>query len=183
MRLDSIDVGARIRSLRKRRKLSLNQLASMTGIAASNLSSIELNKTSPTLGTLARIADAFDVKISSLVDEIFYQKVFVCLPEKPDQDVSDSGNVTQRTFTRNLSMNSMDVTSVSIESESQMESHEGIERFIYCLEGHLQAQVEDVTYDIRKHTGLYLMPEVSATIKSMSKSGSVALIINQTNSK
>lgn len=183
MKLDNIDVGGRIRSLRKRRRLSLNQLASMTGIAASNLSSIELNKTSPTLVTLARIADAFDVKISSLVDEIFYQKVFVCLPEKLDQGVSDCANVVQRSLTCNLSMNSMAVTSVSIDYESHMESHEGAERFVYCLEGHLQVQAEDVTYDIRKHTGLYLMPEVRATINSMSKSGSVALIVIQANLK
>ncbi len=183
MRIDSIDVGRRIRSLRKRRKLSLIQLASMTGIAASNLSSIELNKTSPTLGTLAKIANAFDVKISSLVDEIFYEKVFVCLPEKVDPNVSDCGKMTRRSLTGTLSMNSMDVTSVAIDTGSPLESHEGVERFIYCLDGHLQAQVEDVSYEIRKHTGLYLMPEVRAIIKSMSKECSTALIINQVNSK
>ncbi len=75
MNQSEIDAGAKIRSYRKRKGLSLTRLSEITGIAASNLSSLELNKTSPTLQTLARIADAFDVKISEFLDEIFYRKV------------------------------------------------------------------------------------------------------------
>ncbi len=56
-------VGARIRLYRRKKNLSLTDLSRLTGIAASNLSSIELNKTSPTLNTLIKIADAFDMKV------------------------------------------------------------------------------------------------------------------------
>ena len=51
MDLSEVNIGAKIRWYRKRKNISLAQLSAVTGIAASNLSSIELNKTSPTLNT------------------------------------------------------------------------------------------------------------------------------------
>ena len=183
MKIDAINVGSRIRSLRKRKRLSLNQLASLTGIAASNLSSIELNKTSPTLGTLAKIANAFEVKTSSLVEEIFHEKVVLCLPENVHNKASDSKCMSKRSLTGKMTMNSMDVTCISLEAGSEVKNDEVVERFIYCLDGQLQAVVGDVTYCIRKNTGLYLMPEVSAVIKSAPNAAAQALIISQANTK
>lgn len=183
MRINQIDVGSRIRAQRKKRKLSLNQLASITGIAASNLSSIELNKSSPTLGTLAKIASAVDIKISALVEEIFYDKVILCLPEKMDTDGKGGKNVAQSILTRHLSQNSMEITSITLDTGAYFESEEGFERFIYCLDGQLTAQAGDDSYDIKKCSGLYLMPEIKAIIKNSSKSASMALVTSQISSK
>ncbi|MBM4328793.1 MAG: helix-turn-helix transcriptional regulator, partial [Deltaproteobacteria bacterium] len=70
-------VGPNIRELRKRKGLSLPKLAKLTGIAASNLSSLELNKSSPTLNTLVRIAAAFNMKLGAFLDEVVYEKAVV----------------------------------------------------------------------------------------------------------
>ena len=59
MKPDAINLGANIRASRNKRKMSLTELSEKTGIAASNLSSIELGKSSPTLNTLVKIAAAF----------------------------------------------------------------------------------------------------------------------------
>lgn len=183
MKIDGIDIGSRIRSLRKRKRLSLNQLAALTGIAASNLSSIELNKTSPTLGTLAKIASAFEVRTSSLVEEIFYEKVVLCLPENDYPAANDSRHAMKQLLTGKMTMNSMDVTCIYLEAESEVKSDEAVERFIYCLDGQMQAIIDDVTYYIRKNSGLYLMPEVSAVLKSASNVTAQALMIFQANAK
>lgn len=178
MRIQEIDVGSRIRAQRKRRKLSLNQLATMTGIAASNLSSIELNKSSPTLGTLSRIAAAFEMKISAFVEDIFYEKVVLCFPTTQDTTGQASAKVTRSSLTDRLSLNMMDATALTFEADSFVVSEEGSERFLYCVEGHLVVEAGLELYEVKKNSGIYLMPEIGAVIKNNSRSISLALIMN-----
>lgn len=182
MKIQEIDVGGRIRAQRKKRKLSLNQLASMTGIAASNLSSIELNKSSPTLGTLAKIASAFEMKVSAFVEDVFYEKVSLCIPQPRNISGPESGKVILEALTGKLDMNLMDVSAISFDAESSICSEEGSERFIYCIDGNLEVEVGDDLYDLKKKTGLYLMPEIKALIRNRSRNLSIALFVEQKSS-
>lgn len=60
----SILIAERINQLRKSRKLSVNKLATMSGLSYSTLNSILRSKSkSPTLGTLIRIASALNMTI------------------------------------------------------------------------------------------------------------------------
>ena len=60
----SILIAERINQLRKSRKLSVNKLATMSGLPYSTLNSILRGKSkSPTLGTLIRIASALNMTI------------------------------------------------------------------------------------------------------------------------
>jgi transcriptional regulator with XRE-family HTH domain len=53
-----MDVGARIKSVRREKGLTLKAVESLSGVSATHLSEIERGETSPTLGSLARIARA-----------------------------------------------------------------------------------------------------------------------------
>ena len=60
----SILIAERINQLRKSRKLSVNKLATMSGLSYSTLNGILRGKSkSPTLGTLIRIASALNMTI------------------------------------------------------------------------------------------------------------------------
>jgi transcriptional regulator with XRE-family HTH domain len=59
--LSSYQIGAKLRQLRLRKKVSLTDLGSHTGLSASMLSQLETGRLTPTLPTLARIAMVFDV--------------------------------------------------------------------------------------------------------------------------
>lgn len=63
------DVGRRIRVVRTEQGLNLNELARLTGISAPALSLIETGKRDPRLTTLARIATALRVPLSTLLEE------------------------------------------------------------------------------------------------------------------
>ena len=63
-----VDVGANIHRLRAARQWTLNQAAAETGIAFSTLSKIEKGDLSPTVTTLAKIANGFSVTVSSLLE-------------------------------------------------------------------------------------------------------------------
>lgn len=58
----------RVRSLRKSKSLTLEQLASLSGVSRSMLSQIERGAANPTLGVAFRIAQAFGMSLGDLVD-------------------------------------------------------------------------------------------------------------------
>jgi len=62
-------IGARIKSLRHERKLSMRELASRAGVAVSFISRIESGKTSPTIMTLQKILEAMRVPVVSFFSE------------------------------------------------------------------------------------------------------------------
>jgi transcriptional regulator with XRE-family HTH domain len=61
-------VGANVHRLRTGRQWTLNQAAEKTGVAFSTLSKIEKGDLSPTVTTLAKIANGFRVTVSSLLE-------------------------------------------------------------------------------------------------------------------
>lgn len=59
----------RVTELRKKNKLTLNQLASLSGVSRSMLSQIERGKANPTLAVTFRIAQAFGMSLGELVEQ------------------------------------------------------------------------------------------------------------------
>ena len=64
----SINIGDRLAQLRKERGLSQRALARLGGISANALNLIEQSKTSPTVSTLYKLADALEVPVT-----VFFQ--------------------------------------------------------------------------------------------------------------
>jgi transcriptional regulator with XRE-family HTH domain len=63
-------VGARIRALRAERGLTLSQVGASADLNVGYLSQVETDKASPSLETLAAIADALDVPITWLLADV-----------------------------------------------------------------------------------------------------------------
>lgn len=64
--LDAV-VGANVKALRAQRGYSLDVLAGLTGVGRQTLGQIELGRTVPSLGTLWKIARAFEIPFSALI--------------------------------------------------------------------------------------------------------------------
>ena len=61
-----IDLGSKIRELRKYNKISIEEIAYKVGIDAQNLRKYELGKQEMRVSMLKRIADAFEISLSAL---------------------------------------------------------------------------------------------------------------------
>ena len=61
-------LGARIREIRKRRRLSQEKLAERAGISAQYISNIERGRENPTLDLLLRLADSLRVSLGDMCD-------------------------------------------------------------------------------------------------------------------
>jgi transcriptional regulator with XRE-family HTH domain len=64
----AVPVGNRLRALRKERGMTIPQLAAATGLTNGFISQLERDLTSASLSSLARIAEALDVRLGHLVD-------------------------------------------------------------------------------------------------------------------
>ncbi|MGE0397069.1 MAG: helix-turn-helix domain-containing protein [Kofleriaceae bacterium] len=64
-----LKIGARVKAERARLGLSLRALAGRTGFSPSFLSQVELDQTTPSLGSLAKLAQSLGVTLSSLLAE------------------------------------------------------------------------------------------------------------------
>ncbi len=65
----SVNVGSRLRQLREERNISMRGLATKSGLSANALSMIERGKTSPSVSTLYKLADALGVDITAFFGE------------------------------------------------------------------------------------------------------------------
>ena len=63
------DVGARLRSLRMERGLSVNELAMLAGVSVGTVSQVERNKANPSMRILERLRQALSVPLTALLEE------------------------------------------------------------------------------------------------------------------
>ena len=63
---NDVDVGVRLRELRGVRRLTLREVAERAGLSESFLSQVERGRSSASVGSLRRIADALGIEISDL---------------------------------------------------------------------------------------------------------------------
>ena len=180
MAASEIDVGAKIRAFRKNRGLSLIELASRTGIAASNLSSIELNKSSPTLSTLIKIAAAFGMKVGEFVDGVLYNKAILRREDEGDREPCSDPSAAIFRLTGEIFLNRMDARLVELGPDAGPIPAGGLgtDRLLYCLEGEVRVVVDAETYLLRADDMLYLLPEAAATLERAGRGQTRILIVN-----
>jgi transcriptional regulator with XRE-family HTH domain len=69
MRVD-VEIGPRLRQLRRERGMTIPQLAAATGLTNGFISQLERDLSSASLSSLARICDALGVRIGDVVDRV-----------------------------------------------------------------------------------------------------------------
>jgi transcriptional regulator with XRE-family HTH domain len=157
-----VDLGQRLRVLRRGRGLSIRILARMSGLNANTLSLIENGKTSPSVSTLQRLAKALGVPM----------KTFFESGELPKRVVyQKAGRRTQVRFLHGsvedlgagLATSSANLLLVSIEPGADSGRtpmiHTGHE-FIYCLEGSLDYVIDGETYTLGPGDSLFFRAHV-----------------------
>ena len=145
-RNDTPRVGARVRSLRRERGLTIEQLAAATGLTKGFISQLERDRTAPSLSSIARICDALGVRLS----HIFEREPAPALVRRHERPKVDSYFATE-----NHLLSSRDEERFqAIESEvapgagagDELYSLPGEMEFVYVLEGSLELQVADETH-------------------------------------
>lgn len=131
-------IGENIRRIRKKKELSLKDLAGLVGISVPFLSQIENGKVNFNLSDLAKIGNALDVSVSSFF--VGNGKKKVRLVRKEDVVWKPLiGNVTETVFCKSISNFELSMIRMpDKESSGEFNQHEGVE-LCFVTEGKIEA--------------------------------------------
>lgn len=145
-------IGAKIKKLRKARKLTLQDVARETGFSPALISQIENNNVSPPIATLSKIARFFDVRMSHFFEEEEEESRYEVVRSKERRVVSRviSQKGTGHGYTyealsfrkRNKKMEPFMLTVTERAEEETLYNHEG-EEFLLILKGRAEVILED----------------------------------------
>ncbi len=130
------DLGARIKALRMKKGLTLEELGSRTELTKGFLSQLERNLTSPSLATLEDIVEVLGVTMSGFFADDEEQIVFT----KEDAFIDERDDRTLHWIIPNAQKNKMEPLILELEPgqySQEIEPHEG-EEFGYVLAGKVQ---------------------------------------------
>jgi transcriptional regulator with XRE-family HTH domain len=153
-------IARRIRQFRMDRGMTLQQLSAATGFSKGLLSKIENCVVSPPIGTLARIAEAFDVHISDFFGSEESRPDTVFFPRSARRKVHSHGSSLNYQYEllapglRRREMQPMLVTIDGSNSRFGLQQHAG-EQFIFMIEGSMQYVVGERSYKVDPGDVLY----------------------------
>ncbi|RMG58466.1 MAG: cupin domain-containing protein [Deltaproteobacteria bacterium] len=162
MSVESIDVGKRIKSIRKRKGLTLQQLSEKSGMSATAISAIERNVSSPTVSTLVNIARALGESLSSLLGEEEKEYIFT---RKEDRETvaTEIKNVEFKSLARGLpnqKFNPMiSVLQPGASSGADYVNHGG-EDFFFVLKGALEIDLDGKIFRLEEGDSIYFRSTV-----------------------
>ncbi|WP_077612730.1 helix-turn-helix domain-containing protein [Clostridium sp. Marseille-P2415] len=148
-------IGERIRDLRKRRSMTIQQLAQYTSLSIGHLSNIERNQTSPTLRDLNTICTAMDVSLMDIINTNEEEKLFM---PKEEQTVRDYPELKQQVRMFDFGRHS-DFYEYIIYYAGKCQIVENVHTFpemCTVLKGELHITTDGNTYVLQEGDALYI---------------------------
>lgn len=175
----TIDVGGRLRELRTERGKSMRALARASGLSTNALSMIERGRTSPSVSTLYKIADALEVPITA-----FFRL------EPPRQDIvfKKAAERTRVNLTNGIweglggesFIGHVEPFMISLESGASSGPfgmlHTGHE-FVLCLSGQIHYEVEDFSFLLKPGDSLLFAAQLRHRWRNAGQEPASAVIV------
>lgn len=159
----ALNVGTRLRQLRKSEDVTLVDLAQESGVDIATISRIETGKMTGTLESHVRLATALGVKLTDLyagIEEARTKDAVTVQPpgKRSDVYIHESGKSSISLLTNDVLKKKLMPVLISIEPGGNTQTEEakvGTEQFVYVLEGTLDAKIGEKTHPLRRGSSLY----------------------------
>jgi transcriptional regulator with XRE-family HTH domain len=175
----TIDVGARLRQLRTERDKSMRSLARDSGLSTNALSMIERGRTSPSVSTLYKLADALDVPITAFFRLEPPKQDIVFRPAGERKSVSIPNGqwmgLGGEAFTGRMEPFMLTLEPGASSGPYGM-LHSGGE-FVLCLNGQIEYDVEGQKYSLQKGDSLIFAAQHRHRWKNSGKDTAQAVIV------
>jgi len=175
----SVNVATSLRELREARGISMRTLATKSGLSANALSMIERGKTSPSVSTLYKLADALGVSITAFFGTESEKKQVVFLKSDERKRMSFTRGVFEGLGGAQFS-GRVEPFMLTLESGASSGLH-GIvhtgHEFVFCLRGKLEYQVDKKIYQLEAGDSLLFASRLHHKWKNPSNTVTTALII------
>ncbi len=175
----SVDVASSLRELREARGISMRTLATKSGLSANALSMIERGKTSPSVSTLYKLADALGVSITAFFGAETEKKQIVFIKSDERTRMSFTRGVFEALGGEQFS-GRVEPFMLTLESGSSSGPHNIVHsghEFVFCLRGQLEYYVEKQVFLLSAGDSLLFASKLQHRWKNPSKNVTNALII------
>ncbi|MBI4597342.1 MAG: cupin domain-containing protein [Candidatus Omnitrophica bacterium] len=157
-------VGARLHAIRKAQKVRLLELAERSGVDAGTISRIETGKMTGTLESHIALATALGLKVTELyagIEEARLKDAVTVQPASARAEVyvHQAGKTSLAMLTADILKKKLMPVLITIEpggATHKEEAKVGTEKFLYVLEGVLEAHVGQATHRLTRGSTLYL---------------------------
>ena len=178
-------VGARLRVLRKTQKVTLVELANASGVDAATISRIETGRMSGTLESHIKLARALGLKLTELYAGIEEARIKDAVTlQSPSRHrevyVHQAGKSSMAMLTADVLKKKLMPVLVTIEpggSTHKEEAKVGTEKFLYVLEGTLEAKVGETTHLLKRGSSLYLDASIPHSLRNVSRTAAKCLSV------
>lgn len=175
----SVDVASRLRELREARGISMRTLATKSGLSANALSMIERGKTSPSVSTLYKLADALGVSITAFFGVETEKKQVIFLKSDERTRISFTRGVFEALGGEHF-VGRVEPFMLTLESGASCGPHGMVHtghEFVYCLRGQLDYFVEKETFRLEAGDSLLFASKLQHRWKNAGHTVTNALII------
>ena len=170
-------IGARLRMLRKDQQVTLVELAKASGVDAATISRIENGRMSSTLESHIRLAGALGLKVTDLYSGIEEARtkdaVTLQSPsEQKDVYVHQAGKSSIAMLTTDVMRKKLMPVLMTIEpggATQREETKVGTEKFLYVLEGAVEAKIGQETHALKRGSSLYFDASIPHSLKNSGK--------------
>lgn len=169
---DQILLGNNLRAARKKKRISLQEIADNVGVSKSFLSQVENGKTWPSLSTLKEITTYLNISISSLLEEEQPSDLPVVTKEQRKR-MRYSNGITMEMLSIPQPFKQIQPMHFSLEpgatSGEKKYRHFGQE-FVYVLKGTLNINLADSSYVLHEGDSIYFESNTPHSFFNPSKS-------------
>lgn len=155
--MEPIDVGKRIKSIRKKKNLTLQEVSEKSGMSATAISAIERNVSSPTVTTLTAIGRALGESLSSLLGEAEINYV-VTRAGKRERLATDIRNVEFQSLAAGVRGQRFHPTLSILESGANsgedLVNHQS-DDFFFVIRGTLNVEINGISVRLEEGDSIY----------------------------
>jgi transcriptional regulator with XRE-family HTH domain len=177
---EDINVGVKIRMLRKRKGLSLRALAELSGLSTNAISRIERGENSPTVASLRLLANGLEVPVTDFFKDES-EEVTVFVPADHRSHTRTIGQLIESLGT-GLPDQNLEPFMITVDPGSGTTSdpytHPG-EEFVHCLEGTVEYRVGNQLYQLNSGDSLLFKADQPHCFRNPSEEPASIMLVLQ----
>jgi transcriptional regulator with XRE-family HTH domain len=172
-----LNIGQKIRYLRKQHQLTIKQLANGCGLSRNAVSLLERGEVAPTVATLCKIATALGVPAGSLFQDICPNEVV--LTRAQDRSPGRLSEQTLKALACSVTSQSSPPTSElsDLVEDTEMLPPDYSDEFVLCLSGHIEYEADGRSYQLEPGDSLTCNGNVFHCWRNLSSGTAVAVMI------
>ncbi|MFH1381122.1 MAG: XRE family transcriptional regulator [Candidatus Omnitrophota bacterium] len=172
-------IGKKIKTLRKERKMTLDELSRKSGVQIATLSRMEHDVMTGTLQSHISICKTLGVSLSDFYRDLENAEKIVTVSKKEKSLVQPRKSSTEILTTKIADKKMMPLL-VRLQKGGSTQKDPGTvgaEKFLYLLEGKLTAKIGKDVYNLLKGDSIYFDASLSHVLQNSGKTESRAIVV------